>query len=66
MRPISQVETTDTLDNLLQVYAYFRACLSATLLIMYLIDMGLNVLGNTYPKFTWELHLPTWQSAFLP
>lgn len=67
MRPMSQVETTDTPDNLLKVYAHFRACLSATLLIMYLIDMGLNVLGNTFnPKFTWELHLPTWQSAFLP
>ena len=50
MRPMSQVETTDTPDNLLKVYAYFRACLSATLLIMYLIDMGLNVLGNTYPQ----------------
>jgi len=50
MHPMSQVEATDTPDNLLKVYAYFRACLSATLLIMYLSDMGLNVLGNTYPQ----------------
>ncbi len=50
MRPMRQVETTDTPDNLLKVYAYFRACLSATLLIMYLSNMGLNVLGNTYPR----------------
>ena len=47
---MNQVDTTDTTDNLLKVYAYFRAFLSATLLIMYLSDMGLNVLGNTYPQ----------------
>lgn len=47
---MNQVDTTDTPDNLLKVYAYFRAFLSATLLIMYLSDMGLNVLGSAYPQ----------------
>lgn len=44
------VESTATPDNLLKVYAYYRALLSATLLVMYLTGMGLNVLGSTYPQ----------------
>jgi len=46
----SPAETETAPDSLLKVYAYYRALLSAVLLIMYLTDMGLNVLGSTYPQ----------------
>lgn len=45
-----QFESTIAPDNLLKVYACYRALLAATLLIMYLSGMGLNILGNTYPQ----------------
>ena len=45
-----QFESTIAPDNLLKVYACYRALLATTLLIMYIAGMGLNVLGSTYPQ----------------
>lgn len=45
-----QFESTVAPDNLLKVYAFYRALLAATLLIMYISGMGLNILGSTYPQ----------------
>ena len=45
-----QFESSIAPDNLLKVYACYRTLLAATLLIMYIAGIGLNVLGSTYPQ----------------
>ncbi|MDX2464697.1 MAG: histidine kinase dimerization/phospho-acceptor domain-containing protein [Porticoccus sp.] len=50
MQKNHQAEMTTAPDSLLKVYSYYRALLSSTLLIMWLIGMGFNVLGSAYPQ----------------
>lgn len=45
-----QFESTTAPDNLLKVYAYYRVMLSALLSTMYLMGIGLDVLGSASPQ----------------